>query len=88
VPLLESAASGDHLATLRDLRDHLAEALIDCDSKRDVAALAGRLQAVLDQISALEPKEPAGDGIDEIARRRAARRSSTAARQSRAERSG
>jgi hypothetical protein len=87
VPLLESAASGDHLATLRDLRDHLAEALLDCDSKRDTAALAGRLQSVLDQIAALEPKESAGDGIDEIARRRAARRTSAAARKSRTERS-
>lgn len=77
--LTESASSGNRLATLRDLRDLLARQIESCDSLRDLAALSGRLQAVLDQIAELEPKKAEGDGIDEIARRRAARRSSPAA---------
>lgn len=72
--LTESASSGDRLATLRDLRDLLAQQIQSCDSLRDLAALSGRLQAVLDQIAELEPKQAEGDGIDEIAKRRSARR--------------
>lgn len=73
--LTESAASGDRLETLRDLRDLLAKQIQSCDSLRDLASLSGRLQAVLDQIAVLEPKKAVGDGIDEIAQRRADRRS-------------
>lgn len=76
--LSESAAAGDRLQTLRDLRDLLARQIEACDSLRDLASLSGRLQAVLDQIAELEPKKAEGDGIDEIARRRAARRPSSA----------
>lgn len=76
--LSESAASGDRLATLRALRDLLAVQIEACDSLRDLAALSGRLQSVLDEITRLEPKKAEGDGIDEIARRRAARRSGSA----------
>lgn len=74
--LSESAQSGDRLATLRDLRDLLAKQTQSCDSLRDLAALSGRLQAVLAEIAVLEPKKAEGDGIDEIAKRRAARRTS------------
>ena len=84
--LSESAASGDRLQTLRDLRDLLARQIEACESLRDLAALSGRLQAVLAEIQTLEPKKAEGDGIDEIARRRAARRSSAPARASRAKR--
>jgi hypothetical protein len=84
--LSESASSGDRLQTLRDLRDLLARQIESCDSLRDLAALSGRLQAVLDQIAELEPKKAEGDGIDEIATRRAARRSSSAASAGRAKR--
>jgi hypothetical protein len=86
VPLRESAESGDRLATLRDLRDLLALQIEACESLRDLAALSGRFQSVLEEIAKLEPKQPAGDGIDEIARRRAARRSSAAATKSRTQR--
>lgn len=73
--LTESAASGNRLATLNDLRDLLAGRVDECDSLRDLASLSGRLQAVLAEIDELKPKEQVGDGIDEIASRRAARRS-------------
>lgn len=84
--LSESAESGDHLATLRDLRDLIARQIEACDSLRDLASLSGRLQAVLDQIAELEPKKAEGDGIDEIARRRAARRTGAAPATGRAKR--
>lgn len=73
--LTESASSGDRLAALRDLRDVLALAITECDSKRDMAALSGRFQSVLEEIAKLEGPKETGDGIDEIAQRRAARRS-------------
>lgn len=84
--LHESATSGDRLATLSDLRDLLARNIEACDSLRDLAALSGRMQAVLKEIDELSPKEAAGDGIDEIAKRRAARRSRPAPSESRAKR--
>ena len=87
MPLHESAHSGDRLQTLRDLRDVLALQIETCDSGRDVAALSGRLQAVLDQIAVLEPKKVEGDGVDEIANRRAARRTSASKSPSHAKRS-
>lgn len=86
--LTESAAAGDRLAALRDLRDILAKQIEACDSLRDLASLSGRFQSVLDQIADLEPKKAEGDGIDEIAERRAARRSSAATSSSRAKSQG
>lgn len=85
--LSESASSGDRLQTLRDLRDLLAYQIEACESLRDLAALSGRLQSVLDEIARLEPKKAEGDGIDEIAKRRASRRSGSAKGQARAKRS-
>lgn len=86
--LSESAQSGDRLATLCDLRDLLARQIEACDSLRDLSSLSGRLQAVLSEIAALEPQKAVGDGIDEIAARRAARRPGTAKSSARAKRSG
>lgn len=85
--LPESAASGDRLATLRDLRDLLAAQVTACESMRDLAALSGRLQSVLEQIAELEPAKAEGDGIDEIAKRRAARRARPAKSPSRVKQS-
>lgn len=85
--LSESAESGDRLATLRALRDLLARQIEVCDSLRDLAALSGRLQSVLAEIAELEPKKAEGDGIDEIAKRRAARRTGSAKSPARTKRS-
>lgn len=85
--LTESAESGDRLATLCDLRDLLARQIQSCDSLRDLAALSGRLQAVLAEIAELEPRKAEGDGIDEIAKRRAARRTGAAKGSPRSKRS-
>lgn len=79
MPLSESAASGDRLLALRDLRDLLARNIEECKSLRDLASLSGRLQSVLDEIAKIEGPKEAGDGIDEIAQKRAARRAGSAA---------
>lgn len=84
--LVESADGGDRLATLQELRGVLAVSITQCESMRDIAALAGRLQAVLSEIEELSPKESVGDGIDEIAKRRSDRRPGTAAAKGRAKR--
>lgn len=86
--LSETAVGGDRLATLCDLRDLLARSVVACDSHRDLAALSGRLQAVLAEIDELTPKEASGDSVDEIARRRSARRASSTKGSGRAERPG
>lgn len=86
--LSESSASGDRLETLKDLRDLLALNIQGCDSLRDLASLSGRLQSVLEEISKLEVPKEAGDGIDEIAKRRAARRAGAAKGADRTQRSG
>ena len=65
----------DDLVKLRsDLIDWMDEA--PADRK---AALVAQYRATLAEIDELSPKEAVGDSIDEIAARRAARRSSPAA---------
>lgn len=85
--LAEYAESGDRLGALRALRDLLAREIQTCESSRDLASLSGRFQAVMDQIAELEPKKAEGDGIDEIAHRRAARRTGNPKGPARAKRS-
>lgn len=77
--LLESAASGDRLDALCDLRDLLASQLVNCESSRDIAALTARFQSVLSEIESLNKETgKAADPVDEIAARRSARGGSTA----------
>lgn len=74
----------DDLTKLRaDLLDWMVEA--PADRK---AALVGQYRATLAEIDELSPKEAAGDSIDEITKRRAARRSSPAKGSGRAKQSG
>lgn len=73
--LFDAAASGDRLAALEALRDHIAGLVGASDSARDVAALSGQLTMVLKQIEEIQGKEPAKvSAVDEIAARRKARR--------------
>lgn len=76
--LIESAGTGDRLKALCDLRDVLAGNIVACESLRDLAALSGRLQAVLAEIAELEPAKAVGDGIDEVKQRRDSRRAGRA----------
>lgn len=52
---LKDAAPQGRLAGLRALRDRLAEEIDQCESSRDVAALANRFTDVLAQIDELDP---------------------------------
>ena len=70
--LIEAAAGGDRLTALRELRDLVATSLVKCNSTRDVAALARRLQGILQEIEEIESVSDAeGDPLDELSQRRA-----------------
>jgi hypothetical protein len=66
------------------VRDQIAADLDVCAAMRDRAALYARLVDVLARIDELAPATPKGDSVDEIARRRAARRASAAKSSARA----
>lgn len=55
---------------------------------RDFSALSREYRATLAEIDDLQPKADEGDGIDEIAQRRAARRAGPAKGSGRSKRSG
>jgi hypothetical protein len=82
VGLVDKAKSGNELETLEELRDHIVSQMLapDCSecgrpSKRDTAALAGRLVEVLERITALGGSTAAKEGTpkDEVEQRRRAR---------------
>lgn len=74
VPLKDILRGDDYRDSLVALRDFLAGQLDDCDSKRDAAALTARLTDVLERIQAI-PNKAEVSAADEIAKRRASRRS-------------
>ena len=84
---LSAVTSGDYLAGLQAARDAIVSDLAACESMRDKAALYGRLESTLKLIEAAKPAEQKGDAVDEIAKRRAARRASAAKSSGRAKRS-
>ena len=65
----------ERLTALEVLRDTLAASIENCESLRDLASLSREYRAVMAEIDDLAPPEKKGDAIDEIAERRAARRS-------------
>lgn len=64
------------LDDLTELRANLLEWLDEAPADRK-AALVAQFRATLAEIDELSPKEAAGDAIDEIAKRRAARRTTS-----------
>ena len=60
------ASSGSRLETLKALRDYLAEALDDCGSPRDQAALSRQLTDVLVQIEELAPPTEEVDPLADL----------------------
>lgn len=74
------------LDDLTKLREDLLVWLEDAPVDRK-AALVGQYRATLIEIEELSPKEAVGDSIDEIAQRRAARRSGPAKASGRTHRS-
>ena len=85
---LSAVSSGDYLAALEATRDAIVADLGACESMRDKAALYNRLESTLRLINDAKPPEQKGDAVDEIAKRRAARRAGTSKPPSRAKRSG
>ena len=85
---LSAVTSGDYLAALEATRDAIVADLGACESMRDKAALYNRLESTLKLIKDAKPAEQKGDALDEIAQRRAARRTSAAKSPARAKRSG
>lgn len=78
------------LEDLIELREALRPQVLSEHSEhglQGVSGLVGQYVKILAEIEALEPKKAEGDGVDEIAARRAARRASTAKGSSRAKRS-
>jgi hypothetical protein len=66
------------LEDLSDLRDLLWDSIREAPADKR-APLAARLESVVEQIERLSPTAKAGDPVDEIAKRRAARGAGTAA---------
>lgn len=73
---------------LTQLRNQQETALSSEIAARDFAAISREYRATLAEIAELTPKTNEGDAVDEIAQRRAARRSSAATGSSRTKRSG
>lgn len=73
--LPEVVREGDHRASLVALRDHLAERLLSAD--KDAAPIARQLTIVLREL-ALLPNPAVESKVDEIAKRRADRRTKAA----------
>ena len=78
--------SSDYLTALTATRDSIVSDLALCESMRDKAALYTRLESTLKLIEAAKPNEQKGDTVDEIAKRRAARRAGSAKSSGRAKR--
>lgn len=67
--------SADRAARLVAVRDTLEKAIGECDSKRDLAALSREYRACMAELESLPREEKKKNrGVDEIGRRRAARR--------------
>jgi hypothetical protein len=81
--LANIARESGRLAALEALRDRLAREIDECDSPRDLPALALRFTDVLAQIDDM-PQSREVSRADEIAARRTARRDSGAPRKARA----
>ena len=76
------------LDRLNTLRDTIEVSIANCESLRDLASLSREYRAVMAEIEQLRPAEKKGDAVDEIAQRRAARRSSAAPSPARTKRPG
>jgi hypothetical protein len=74
-----NSTDADRAARLVAVRDALEKAIAECESKRDLAPLSREYRAVMAELEALQPStEKRKNGVDEIARRRTARRKSAA----------
>jgi hypothetical protein len=68
-----AALAGNHLTTLRALRDLLALDIARASARglmAEVSSLTGRLSTVLDRIAELAPDTGKGTALDEVTKRR------------------
>ena len=56
----------DRLKRLKNLRDRLSEAISECESKRDLAALAKQYRETLKEIEEIEGGEHGEDEIEKL----------------------
>jgi hypothetical protein len=80
-----AALAGNHLGTLRALRDLLALDIARASARglmADVSSLTGRLSTVLDRISELAPDAGEGTPLDEFTKRRESRKTPSPSRAS------
>lgn len=75
---------GGRISRLKKLRDTLAQAIDDCESMRDLAALARQYRETLKEIEELEGAQEHGDEISEILAQREASGKPGAVRKGRA----
>lgn len=73
----------DRLTDLEEMRELLWASVKQADPEKR-APLFARLESVIEQIDKLAPTAKAGDPVDEIAKRRAARGAGSAAAEGRA----
>lgn len=83
-----TTSDASRLDRLNTLRDTLSASIAECESMRDLASLSREYRAVMAEIDQLRPAEKKGDAVDEIAQRRAARRSGATKGEARAKSSG
>ena len=83
--LAEIIERGTRLEQLIALRQKLAEAIDECDSKRDLATLSRQFRETLSEIAEIEGAEIADDEIGSILQDREAEGKPGAVRKNRAE---
>ena len=81
--LYEASKTGDRLGQLVELRGILAAAMDNCESMRDLAALARQYRETLKEIEELEGENGSADEIAQLLSERATEGKSGAVRQSR-----
>ncbi len=74
----------DRLERLGDTRDRIEAAIAACESARDLPALSREYRLLCAEIDALQPRAEV-DGVDEITRRRAAKRAARTEAETRAD---
>ena len=74
--ILEAAKNSDRRETLEALRNKIADAIDNCDSGRDIAALSKRLMEVMGELDAL-PDPNKGKNSAQLARDRVRNRNAS-----------
>lgn len=74
---LEAVQSGDRRRALEELRDHLAEQLLEVRAAVAIAPIANQLRDVIRELDAMPPEEGTSP-VDQLAKKRETRRAAAA----------